>query len=298
MLSILIPVYNYDVNGLVNELHRQVSNESIDFEIICLDDKSDTSFIEANKSIESLSDTRLTLATTNKGIAGTRQDLVNLAKYDWVLLVDADTKPKSKDYIKDYLDYVNTGHEAIFGGFAYNEEPPEAEKLLRWKYGRKYEAISAADRNSKPFKVTIAANLLIKKHIYKNLHLDQPGNYYGMDLLFGPKLQADITKVLHIDNQVYHLGLESSESYLKKTEKAVETLWNLHSSNQLEQHQNTLLSTFLKVKKYGLRKLLSTTFKVLKNSITRNLTGKNPSTTLFQFYKLMYLCQLSKVYKD
>jgi len=294
MLSILIPVYNYNVNGLVNELHLQASNESIDFEIICLDDNSDSSFIEINKSIESNSKTRFVLASRNKGIAGTRQELVNLAKYDWVLLVDADTRPKSKEYIKNYLKHVNSGYEAIFGGFAYNENPPETDRLLRWRYGKKYEAINAKERNLKPFKVTIAANLLIKKYIYKNLHLDQPGNYYGMDLLFGPKLLANMTKVLHIDNHVFHLGLESSKSYLKKTEKAVETLWSIHKNNQLEQHQNTLLSAYSRVKHFGLRTLLSSSFRLLKKSIMKNLTGKNPSTRLFQLYKLMYLCQLSK----
>ena len=56
-------------------------------------------------------------------------------------------------------------HSFIFGGFAYKKEKPKDDYLLRWKYGQKYEAISAKKRNKQPYKVTIAANLLVKKRI-------------------------------------------------------------------------------------------------------------------------------------
>jgi hypothetical protein len=114
-----------------------------------------------------------------------------------------------------------------------------------------------------------------------------------MDLLFGPKLKANQIKVMHIDNQVYHLGLESSKRYLDKTKLAVETLWNLYKSGQMEKHENTLLTVFLMVKKFGLRPLLSFGYKLFNKSMTQKLTGKNPSARLFQWFKLMYLCKIS-----
>ena len=33
MLSVLIPVYNYDVTELVNELHKQLTTSEVDFEL-------------------------------------------------------------------------------------------------------------------------------------------------------------------------------------------------------------------------------------------------------------------------
>ncbi len=47
MLSILIPTYNYNIVALVSEIHRQISNTEIPFEIICLDDAS-TVFVAEN----------------------------------------------------------------------------------------------------------------------------------------------------------------------------------------------------------------------------------------------------------
>ena len=44
MLSILIPVYNFDIIAFVTELHRLCEQEKIPFEIILLDDASDEKF--------------------------------------------------------------------------------------------------------------------------------------------------------------------------------------------------------------------------------------------------------------
>ena len=40
MISVLIPTYNYNVNNLVNNVHKQLVISHIPFEIICLDDCS------------------------------------------------------------------------------------------------------------------------------------------------------------------------------------------------------------------------------------------------------------------
>ena len=40
MLSILIPTYNYDVFPLVENIHRQCKEATIDFEILINDDAS------------------------------------------------------------------------------------------------------------------------------------------------------------------------------------------------------------------------------------------------------------------
>ena len=40
MLSVLIPTYNYNAVSLVKELHKQLLDSNIVFEIICIDDGS------------------------------------------------------------------------------------------------------------------------------------------------------------------------------------------------------------------------------------------------------------------
>ena len=49
MISILIPLYNYDATALVTLLVSQLSVENIDFEIICIDDASPNYYLENDK---------------------------------------------------------------------------------------------------------------------------------------------------------------------------------------------------------------------------------------------------------
>ena len=60
MLSILIPIYNYNAVSLVRNLHQQANKENIDFEILLLDDASDnTCHREENAVLKELSKTKL-----------------------------------------------------------------------------------------------------------------------------------------------------------------------------------------------------------------------------------------------
>ena len=53
MLSILIPVFNYDVRRLVGDLHRQLSGMKIEYEIRVYDDCSTNETLKkGNASIE------------------------------------------------------------------------------------------------------------------------------------------------------------------------------------------------------------------------------------------------------
>ena len=51
MLSILIPIYNYNAYPLVLELHKQCLECEIEFEIICQDDASGSDLNIENEKI-------------------------------------------------------------------------------------------------------------------------------------------------------------------------------------------------------------------------------------------------------
>lgn len=191
MLSVLIPVYNYHVTELVNELHKQLTSSNIDFEIICLDDMSNQDIIDSNLEIEKLSNTSYKLSSKNNGIAITRQNLVDNAIYEWVVLIDADVELKDRNYISNYLSALEKSYHFIFGGFEYKNTKPKSSHILRWKYGKKHEAVLANKRQYNPYKITIAANMLAKKDHYKNLNLNSLGNNYAMDYFFGALLKEN-----------------------------------------------------------------------------------------------------------
>ena len=289
MLSILIPTYNYNIVSLVYDLHKQLAKIGVAFEIICLDDVSDNEFVQSNIEISRLPFTRYEISKKNNGIAVTRQLLAEKAKYDWILLLDADTELIDDTFITKYIDVIYSGYDFIFGGFAYKDTKPQKDYLLRWTYGKHCEAVSADKRNKNSYKITIAANVFVKKDIYKSFNLDSIGKQYAMDYYLGATLKKNKSKVLHLDNQVYHLGIEKSEAYLRKKEQAAETLLNLYSSNNITQHSNNLLSTYIILKHLKLNYVFAGFFKICKPALQKNLLGKHPRVLLLQFYKITYI---------
>ncbi|RLD28873.1 MAG: glycosyltransferase family 2 protein [Bacteroidetes bacterium] len=290
MLSILIPTYNYKVASLVSSLHKLLVKADIIFEIICLDDGSDENINNVNLEVNKLPFTTYKLSSTNNGIAITRQLLCNLAKYEWILLIDADTEIRDDNFITNYLTQINSGYEVIFGGISYLNNAPNNYGLLRWKYGKQCEELKAEKRNKNPYKITSAANLFIKKIVYKQFSLDSIGNSYGMDIFFGSQLKQNNIPILHINNSVYHLGLESNVKYLQKTELAVKTLCNLNYEKKIEHHENDLLNTFILFKNFKLNYVFALVYKLFKNIIKKNLLSNYPIIILLQLYKISYMC--------
>jgi len=297
MLSILIPTHNYDVMALVKQLHEQISKLQIAHEIMVYDNGSDRGIANRNEKIKDLTNTTIITSEKPIGISLAREFLVDKAKFDWILLLDADTQPKHNNFISQYVDYINTNNEVVFGGFSYKHEKPEKSEILRWKYGMAYENANAKQRNKTPYKITIAGNLLIKKQLYQSLNLHLIKDGYGMDLYLGPQLKKIRIPIMHIDNEVYHLGLETNETYLQKVELAIGTLLKLYNENQIDSHENDLLSVYIKLKRIKVNYVMSILYKILQHPIKKNLLSGNPSINLLQLYKLLYICHYDFVQK-
>ena len=293
MISVLIPVYNYRVFGLVDELQKQLALSGIKYEIRCRDDASDNEFTKRNERIRKFENTYYSINKTNLGRVATRQLLAEASNFDWLLFLDADVMPKNKNFVKNYIQATRFDCDAVFGGFAYQKKSPPAGVELRWIYGGKNEHIKASLRNKKPYKVVISANFLIKKSEFKKLNKQISNTGYGLDNYFGSLLNAHKVKVKHIDNEVFHLGLESNQIYLRKKEQAAETLLHLYESGKITAHENDLLKLYVLLKKYSLVSLFSWLYKIVKTSLKKNLTGSKPSVNLLQFYRISYLCYIT-----
>ena len=290
MISILIPVYNYNIVPLVKALHKQLMDAQITFEILACDDGSETHFINLNEEINDFSFTDYSIFKLNIGREQTRQVLAQHAQYNWLLFLDADTLPVTSDFIKNYLYYLNSDYDAIFGGILYHEQRPEVDYILRWKYGITHECKDAKARNKSPYQAIVSANFIINKTVFIELNKHITGKDYGYDILFAALLRSNAKKVIHIDNQVYHLGIEKSGSYLSKKEEAALTYLTLLRTGSITVEDNNLLSYFSTLKRYKLNYILSSLFKFFKPSLKRNLLGNNPNITLLQLYRLSYMC--------
>jgi len=290
MISVLIPIYNYNVTSLVKELHRQLIVNNVVFEIICFEDGSSTQNVKINSSIQELTYTTHIINELNLGRVQARQKLCIKANYNWLLFLDADVMPKTNQFIKTYLEQLNKSDLAYFGGIDYKNTKPKDNYVLRWKYGTKKEVVHASQRRKTPYKQIVSANMLIDKDIFYTINSKINYFGYGMDNFFGSKLKESNINICHINSEVYHLGIEESITYLKKKEQAADTLLVLIDEKKIDVHDNNLLHVFLTLKKYKLNYFFASIFKTFKNLMRKNLLSANPSIKLLQFYRITYLC--------
>ena len=100
MLSILIPVYNYDIFKFVSKLHYQCKAEKIKFEIIIIEDGSVNTF--KNQELQKLDSVNYIKQEKNIGRAKIRNLLAEKAKYNNLLFIDCDSDIYD-NYIKKYI---------------------------------------------------------------------------------------------------------------------------------------------------------------------------------------------------
>ncbi|WP_055443070.1 glycosyltransferase family 2 protein [Lacinutrix himadriensis] len=294
MLSILIPTYNYNISALVAEVYAQIKELDVAFEILCYDDGSkDESIIAANKEINSLENTKYHILEKNIGRSAIRNLLAKDAKFEWLLFLDADVLPKEKDFIATYLKSITNTSQVIYGGILYSEKKPDKNHLLRWAYGRKREALPTLQRNKNVYLSFLTLNFLIKKEVFNVVSFDEDiPNLRHEDTLFSYHLKLKQIKIEHIENPTYHLGLEESSLFLKKSIESVDALHLFLKQNLIPKDYTLITKVFFKLKKVKLHYMFAFIYKVFKGSFDKNLLSKKPSLYLFDLYRLSYLCYL------
>ncbi|MEZ4842285.1 MAG: glycosyltransferase family A protein [Flavobacteriaceae bacterium] len=294
MLSILIPVYNYNVFPLVEQLHHQLIKNNIAFEIICMDDAS-TEHYTSNSNILNFNNCYYFSLKENIGRSKIRNQLANKASYPWLLFLDADVMPVSSDFIKNYVGFIEKSPKSnvVCGGISYSDSNPPKEKLLRWILGKKKEAVSLKVRSNNPYRYFFVSNCMIKKELFLKIKFDETIKSYGYeDILFAKNLKEQSVKINHIDNSVFHLGLDDNSTYIHKIEVSINTLKRLYKSGVFDKTDVVLLSKFHNLNVLKLTKLIGYVFSIFKKPILYNLQSRHPSVFLLNVYKLGYLCSL------
>ena len=138
MLSILIPVYNWDITSLVSNLKKQCDDSGIEYEIIVVDDCSEKSFQAHNQTISSFKNVSYTELSENISRAKIRNLLAEKASFPYLLFIDCDAEIDNTCFINNYLAECQ-GTTIVCGGIKYDNVCPNKDFLLRWKYGIKRE---------------------------------------------------------------------------------------------------------------------------------------------------------------
>lgn len=280
MLSILIPVYNFIVLDLVADLHRQCQKAGCVFEIICLDDGSQNTIKEKNANLLSISNVKYIELNQNIGRAAIRNRLSEIAEYPYLLFLDVDSKVVRKDYIQTYLKLLDPS-VLLYGGRSYDDQPPEDQQfLLHWTFGSAREMSSPKDRNQAPYESFMTNNFLIHRDIFQSIRFNESISDYGHeDTLFGLELQKKSIPIVHLDNPLEHIGLESCDIFLNKQQLAIQNLQRLGLSTRLSQNGNQLRSW----KMAGLFVFL---FRLIEPLVLKQLHSTNPSLFLLDLWKL------------
>ena len=296
MLSILIPTYNYNIEALVVELHQQASACNIDFEIICYDDCSTNQVIvAANKSINSLQNTTYKILESNIGRSAIRNLLAKDARYDLLLFLDADVMPVNDDFVSKYLSLISDATKIIYGGIQYQKESPEDTHLLRWVYGKKREALSVVERNKNIYLSFLTLNFIIRKTVFNEVCFNEDiPNLRNEDTLFSYNLKQAKIAIVHTENPVYHLGLEDSKTFLKKSIESQDAMSLFMKENLIDIKYTLITKTIYRLKKIKLDFLFSISYPFTEKIFKANLLSTKPSLFIFDLYKLSYLCYIRK----
>lgn len=292
MLSVLIPTYNYNIFPLVAEIKKQCDNCKIEYEIICLDDSSKL-FHNENNEINKFPFCSYTILPKNIGRSSIRNLLAKKAIHPWLLFLDADVFPKSPTFIQDYLIHINNDEKAVNGGIEYTEKAPEKAKLLRWVYGTKREALSKENREKNPYLSFLTLNFMIRKSVFEKVWFNESiPNFRHEDTLFSYELKKNNITVEHIQNPVYHFGLDPFDIALQKENESIIALKYLMDHHLVPHDYSKMSKTFHCLKKFRLCFLFKVMFFITKPLFIKNLSSGKPSLFVFDLYRLGYICSL------
>ena len=289
MLSILIPTYNQCCADLVQALYAQAVALDIPFEILVADDASTLQAVkEKNRAAAQRPCCAYLQMEQNVGPARIRNRLVDKARYDLFLLMDADTYPAHPRFLARYLEAARP-NTVVCGGFIYERTAQPRMCRLRYEYGIRVEEASAEERNRQPYERFISMCFLADKATFNAVRFDEQMHFGYEDASFGIRLKQANVAICHIDNPVYHHTTDNAADYLRKIRHSIRNL--LPHIDRLAPHIR-LLVWHQKLQRLGMVPFIRALFRATEPLLVRNLTGNHPSLYLFAFYKLGYLCTL------
>ena len=300
MISICIPVFNYDVVDLVTELSKQLTDLGDKIEILVADDASATEAKVVNASIDGMLGVRYIELEHNLGRAAIRNFLAEEAQHKFLLFIDADSEIASGDFIARYIEACREA-VVICGGTSYKPPPTDTSLMLRYTYGIHREERSLNERLSNPYASFTAHNFCIERKLFLAHRFDEKIKSYGHeDTLLGLDLKKAGVKILHIDNPLFHIGLESAKDFIQKTNTGLENLLLLMKRREDSQEiagQVKVLRYYFKVKRLGLRAVIAGFYSLFNGVLMANLTSNSPNLKYFDAYKLGYLCKRGRALK-
>jgi glycosyltransferase involved in cell wall biosynthesis len=301
-ISLLIPVYDYDIVALVHSMKSALGKVPEFYEILIGDDGSTAEYREKYMALEGES-VRVIYSEKNIGRAAIRNKLAFEAKGDVFLFIDADAMlpGTAEAYMVRWIPYINLA-PVLCGGTLYHDSPPgDPDKLLRWIYGKSREQRSASERNKHAHASFSTFNVLIDRSVFSKIRFDEELKQYGHeDTLMGYQLKKAGFDVLHIDNGLMHEGLESNKDFLNKTKLGIENLSKLYdkvTDKKVFSETVRILRIYNILRFFRLTRIFAGLFIRFRDRMEIRLDSSNISLYLFRFYKISMFCTYREIHR-
>lgn len=289
-ISFLIPTYNYDCTALVAELCHQADIAGIDYEVLVADDAStEWEVVQALDEIGKKPHCRVLRGAMNVGRAAIRNRLAQEAQGAYLIFMDSDAGVCHEDFVMRYCRAA-LPEQVVCGGICHPHKCPSPDRSLRWRYEKAAERrFTAEKRCSRPYDAFRTFNFMIPRSVMLSAPFDENFRRYGYeDVLLGRRLQEMGMRILHIDNPLMNLDIETNEHFLRKTEEANGTLCEFYE--QLRTHSG-IIRCYERLQRHGLVGVATRLFGILRPLLRRQLLSRYPSLFLFDVYKLGDFCR-------
>jgi len=235
MLSICIPVYNYDIRELIGEITTQCEELNLNYELICVDDCStNLQLAKINKVFfkeNANSKVRYEVLLENKGRSAIRNYLVSKSKFSFCWFLDCDGKiGENKNLVKTFLQHLKANN-VVSGGRIYQKEIPNNRLLrLHWTWASKRELLDVSQRMKQPVQHFLSNNFIAHKDILLQVPFSEELTGYGYeDTFWASQIVNKGITIQHINNPVIHDGLEINIDFINKIEESIYNLIRLKS---------------------------------------------------------------------
>ena len=287
MISICIPIYNFNVVDLIITIINQGEESKKPYEVICIDDGSNKETLKLNAEINSHNAVKYLILKKNIGRSKIRNLFLENANYENLLFIDCDCSIQSENFLEKYFEQLD--NPVVYGGRKHHDNPPKNKnKKLRWLYGIKREDQNLNYRVKNPYHCFRSNNFLIKRAILSQIRFNEKIETYGHeDTLLSLELKENKIAIFQINNPVFHEGIEDSSIFLEKTKSAIKNLVFLEK-NVLNTSSIKLIKTYHLINKLKLTWLIFPLSKPISNILERQLLSSRPSLKIFDLYKLIY----------
>lgn len=287
-LSICVPVYNFDVNELVNELRYQI-DKGLEAEILLIDDASEKPFIENNRDLRSKVGQFIFL-DKNIGRSKIRNLFLKYSNSDYLLFLDCDGKVISKNFLKNYIEYIDSQNpDVIFGGRKVSDVKPDSEYGLRWKFATERENLPVEKRVESPYLDFQTNNFVVKRSVLEKVPFNEGITQYGYeDLVFSKDLHDQDIKIDHIDNPIFNNDVETNAVFLAKADQSARSLAQLikNDKNFDRVSQIKLAKAYLFMHKTGTIYIYRLLYRIVKSRLEKKLLTGSASLRALDLYKL------------